>query len=295
MFWKKKRHITKVEKGHGREILENFLHNRLALVAAIVLLVIIFAALTCDIWFDYEVDCLGQNPTIRKLGPSAEHWFGTDNFGRDMFVRVLYGARYSLIFGFGCTAFALLVGCLLGATAAYYGGKWDAIIVRILDALMCIPSMLLMLLIVSVMGGGLWPMIISITISSVPGFTRIIRSVVLGVVQQDFIEAARASGSKNGYIVLRHVIPNAIGPIIVDGMMNIAGIIMAAAGLSYIGMGIQPPAPEWGNMLSEAMKGGLRTSAHLAIFPGMAIVITALCFNLVGDGLADAIDPRRRK
>lgn len=294
MFGKKK-YVTKVEKGHGRAIFENFMRNRLAVVSVVVLMIIIVAALSCDLWFDYDADCLGQNPLIRKLAPSAEHWFGTDNFGRDLFVRVLYGARYSLLFGFGCTALALLLGCLLGATAAYYGGKWDAIIMRILDALMCIPSMLLMLLIVSVMGGGLWPMVISITISSVPGFTRIIRSVVLGVVQQDFIEAARASGSRNSFIVMRHVIPNAIGPIIVDGMMNIAGIIMAAAGLSYIGMGIQPPAPEWGNMLSEAMKAGLRTSPHLAIFPGLAIVVTALCFNLAGDGLADAIDPRRRK
>lgn len=294
MFGKKKRHITKIEHGHGQEIFQNFMRNKLAVLAAIVLILIIIIAATCDLFFDYNTDCLGQNPKDRLQAPSAEHYFGTDNFGRDLFVRVLYGARYSLIFGFGCTALALLAGCILGATAAYYGGKWDALIMRVLDALMCIPSILLMLMIVAVMGGGLKPMIISITVSSVPGFTRIIRSVVLGVVQQDFIEAARASGSSDGYIVVHHVLPNAIGPIIVDGMMNIAGIIMSAAGLSYIGMGIQPPAPEWGNMLSDAMKS-IRTSPHLAIFPGMAIVLTALCFNLVGDGLADAIDPRRRQ
>ena len=162
MFGKKKKYITKVEKGHGREIFHNFLQNKPAVISAIVLIIIIIAALSCDLWFDYATDCLGQNPKIRKLGPSAEHWFGTDNFGRDLFVRVLYGARYSLLFGFGCTALALMLGCLLGATAAYYGGKWDSIIMRVLDALMCIPSMLLMLLIVSVMGSGLWPMVISI-------------------------------------------------------------------------------------------------------------------------------------
>ena len=145
-----------------------------------------------------------------------------------------------------------------------------------------------------VMGGNMESLVISITISSVPGFTRMIRSVVLSVVQQDFVEAARSCGTKDSQIVLQHVLPNAIGPIIVNGMMNIAGIIMSAAGLSYIGMGIQPPAPEWGNMLSEAMKG-IRNYPHLAIVPGLAIVITALCFNLVGDGLADAIDPRRRQ
>ena len=157
MFGKKK-HVTKIEKGHGREIFDNFMRNKLAVVAAIILIIILIAAVSADLFYDYDVDCLGHNPALRKAKPSSEHWFGCDNFGRDMFVRVLYGARYSLIFGFGCTAFALLMGCLLGATAAYYGGKWDAIIMRVLDALMCIPSMLLMLLIVSVMGGGLWPM-----------------------------------------------------------------------------------------------------------------------------------------
>ena len=294
MFRKKKAYVTRVEKGHSHAILKNYMANKLAVVAAVVLILIILGSLLCDVFFDYDTQCLGQNPRIRNQGPSAEHWFGTDNFGRDLFVRVLYGSRYSLIFGFGCTAMSLLLGCLLGATAAYYGGKWDAIIMRILDAIMCIPSLLLMLLMVAVMGGNMESLVISITISSVPGFTRMIRSVVLSVVQQDFVEAARSCGTKDSQIVLQHVLPNAIGPIIVNGMMNIAGIIMSAAGLSYIGMGIQPPAPEWGNMLSEAMKG-IRNYPHLAIFPGLAIVITALCFNLVGDGLADAIDPRRRQ
>lgn len=291
---RKKRYITHVKKGQGNAILRNFAKNRLAMVAAAVLVVIIGCALLGDVLFDYNTDCLGQNPRARNLGPSAEHWFGTDHFGRDLFARVLYGARYSLIFGFGCTALALLLGCLLGATAAYFGGRWDAIIMRLLDGLMCIPSILLMLLMVAVMGGTLKSLVIAITISSVPGFTRMIRSVVLGVVQQDFVEAARSCGTSDWQIVLRHVLPNAIGPIIVNGMMNIAGIIMSAAGLSYIGMGIQPPAPEWGNMLNEAMKG-IRNYPHLALFPGLAIVLTALCFNLVGDGMADAIDPRRRQ
>ena len=294
MFRKKKAYVTRVEKGHSHAILENYMANKLAVVAAVVLILIILGSLLCDVFFDYDTQCLGQNPRIRNQGPSAEHWFGTDNFGRDLFVRVLYGSRYSLVFGFGCTVMSLLLGCLLGATAAYYGGKWDAIIMRVLDAIMCIPSLLLMLLMVAVMGGNMESLVISITISSAPGFTRMIRSVVLSVVQQDFVEAARSCGTKDSRIVLQHVLPNAIGPIIVNGMMNIAGIIMSAAGLSYIGMGIQPPAPEWGNMLSEAMKG-IRNYPHLAIFPGLAIVITALCFNLVGDGLADAIDPRRRQ
>lgn len=293
-MFKKKKYVTYRRESQGAEIWRNFCQNKLALAAGVVLIIIIFAAIFADVLFDYDTDVLGQNPRERYQSPGAAHWFGTDNFGRDLFARVVYGSRYSLTFGFGCTIIALLLGCLLGATAAYYGGKWDAIIMRVLDAFMCIPSLLLMLLVVSVMGGNMKSLIVSITISSVPGFTRMIRSVVLSVVQQDFVEAARSCGTRDREIVMRHILPNAIGPIIVNGMMNIAGIIMSAAGLSYIGMGIQPPAPEWGNMLAEAMKS-VRSYPFLAIFPGLAVVLTALCFNLVGDGLADAIDPRRRR
>ena len=294
MYSKKKKYVTKAATSHGQDIWRNFRANKLALAAAVVLLLIIIMALSCELFIDYDTQVVGMDPRARLQGPSAEHWFGTDSAGRDLFARVLYGTRYSLIFGIGCTFFSMLLGCLLGATAAYYGGVYDAILMRVLDALMCIPYMLLLLMIVAVMGRGIYPMILAITIASVPGYTRIVRSVVLSVAQQDFIEAARSCGSTDRYIVLHHILPNAVGPIIVDAMMSIASTIMSAAGLSYIGMGIQPPTPEWGNMLSDAMKY-MRTNPSMAIFPGTALVITALCFNLVGDGMADAIDPRRRK
>ena len=294
MFGKKKKYITKAVTTHRGDIWRNFKANRLALAASIVLLIIILVAVSCDFFIDYDTQVIGMNPTERLQGPSAKHWFGTDSAGRDLFARVLYGTRYSLIFGIGCTFFSLAIGCILGATAAYYGGLYDSILMRIMDALMCIPYMLLLLMIVTVMGRGMVPMIIALSVASVPGYTRIVRSVVLSVAQQDFIEAARASGSTDRFIVMHHILPNAIGPIIVNAMMSIASTIMSAAGLSYIGMGIQPPTPEWGNMLSDAMKY-MRTNPCMAIFPGLALVITALCFNLVGDGLADAIDPRRRK
>ncbi len=294
MFVKRKKYITKATGSHGSDIWRNFKANRLALVAAVVLVLIMLVAIGCDFFIDYNTQVIGMNPAERLQGPSATHWFGTDSAGRDLFARVLYGTRYSLIFGIGCTFFSMAIGCILGATAAYYGGVYDSVLMRIMDALMCIPYMLLLLMIVTVMGRGLEPMIIALSIASVPGYTRIVRSVVLSVAQQDFIEAARASGSADRFIVLHHILPNAIGPILVDAMMSIASTIMSAAGLSYIGMGIQPPTPEWGNMLSDAMKY-MRTNPSMAIFPGLALVITALCFNLVGDGLADAIDPRRRK
>ncbi|MCD8103667.1 MAG: ABC transporter permease [Lachnospiraceae bacterium] len=294
MFRKKeKRWVMKTEKGQWGEIWANFRKNGLAMAAFSVLLLIIAVALFADVGMDYTSKALGQNAYERLLGPSAAHWFGTDQYGRDLFARVIYGARYSLLFGVGCTGVALLLGSVIGAVAAYYGGKLDSILMRLLDALMCIPSMLLILLLVAVMGSGLVSLTVAITITSVPGFTRMTRSVVLSVVQQDFIEAARSCGTKDRNIILHHVIPNAVGPIIVNGMMNIAGIIMSAAGMSYIGLGINPPTPEWGSMLSEATQF-MRTSPHVVIFPGLAIVITSLCFNLVGDGLADAVDPRQR-
>lgn len=294
MYSRRKKYVTKAASSHGRDIWINFKANKLALAAAIILLLIIIMAVSCDFFIDYEKQVIGMDPKARLQGPGADHWFGTDSAGRDLFSRVLYGTRYSLIFGIGCTFFSMIIGCILGASAAYYGGIYDSVLMRILDALMCIPYMLLLLMIVAVMGRGLEPMIISIAIASVPGYTRIVRSVVLSVAQQDFIEAARSCGSSDRFIVIRHILPNAIGPIIVDAMMSIASTIMSAAGLSYIGMGIQPPTPEWGNMLSDAMKY-MRTNPAMAIFPGFALVLTALCFNLVGDGLADAIDPRRRK
>ena len=266
--------------------------DKVAMAASIVLLFIIFLSLTADLFFDYNAQALQLNITEKNLTPCADHWMGTDNFGRDILARVVYGSRYSLFFGIGCTAVSLLFGSLLGAAAAYWGGLLDDLLMRFLDAWMCIPSMLLMLLMVAVMGTGMVPMMIAITISSIPGFTRIVRSVVLSIVSQDYIEAARISGVKDHIIICRHIIPNAIGSIIVNGMMSISGTIMSAAGLSYIGMGIQPPIPEWGSMLNEAMDC-IRLYPHNAIYPGIAIIVTALCFNIIGDGLADAVDPRR--
>ena len=273
---KKKKEIKTIPKGHFADICRNFSGNRVAMVALVVLLVILFTAIFADFIADYDTKVLKQDPRMRLQPPGPEHWLGTDNFGRDLFGRVIHGARYSLFFGIACTAISLAFGCILGASAAYYGGLLDSIIMRLTDTFMCIPFLLLALTIAAVGGPGLVTLTVAITVASVPGFTRMVRSVVLSIVSNDFIEAARACG-----------------PIIVNCMMNLAGIIMSAAGLSYLGMGIQPPTPEWGSMLSESMKY-FRTYPHVALCAGIAIMITALCFNLVGDGLADAIDPKRR-
>ncbi len=266
--------------------------NKVAMVG-LVIVELMFVVAIASFFLDYDTQIVAQNPQIRLQGPSLEHLFGTDNFGRDMFLRTIYGARYSLSFGLVCTLIALTGGSLIGATTAFLGGRVDNFIMRILDAIMCIPGLLLSLSLVSALGTGLRSMMIAISISSIPGFARVVRSLVLSVAQMDYVEAAKACGVSTPRIIVYHVLPNAIGTILVNAAMGIAGLIMAAAGLSFIGMGIQPPTPEWGAMLSESTIF-MRSYPHMVLVPGLAIVITALAFNLLGDGLAEALDPRMR-
>lgn len=232
-----------------------------------------------------------QNADIRLLTPSSEHWFGTDAYGRDLFTRVLYGTRISLVIGIFTAGFSLLFGGILGAVAAYYGGQVDNIIMRVMDMFTAIPGTLLALAIVAALGANMINLLIAITISSIPGFVRLIRSTVLTVVESEYVEAARACGAKDGRIILKHVLPNAIGPIIVQTTTSISGMILQASGLSFIGMGVQPPTPEWGAMISESREF-MRLYPHLMVFPGVCIILAALSFNLLGDGLRDALDPR---
>ncbi len=267
--------------------------NKPAMVGLFVIITIVLIALFADFIADYDTKVIAQYPQERLQGPSLKHLFGTDAYGRDLFARIVHGARYSLMFGVVCTAIALVGGGIIGATTAFFGGKVDYIIMRILDTIMCIPGMLLTLSLVAAFGAGLKSIMIAISISSIPGFARIVRSVVLTVVRMDYIEAAKATGVGTFRTILLHVLPNAIGIIIVNATMSIAGLIMTAAGLSFIGMGIQPPAPEWGAMLSEA-QNYMRLYPHMVLVPGLAIVITALSFNLLGDGLSEALDPRMK-
>lgn len=267
--------------------------NKAAMCGLVVIIIIALLAIFADVIADYETKVIAQYPAERYQTPSWEHIFGTDAYGRDIFARVIHGARYSLMFGIVCTAVSLVGGALIGASAAFFGGKVENIIMRILDTIACIPAMLLTLSLVSAFGAGLQSLMLAISIGSIPSFARVVRSVVLTVVRQDYIEAAKATGVGTFRTIVFHVFPNAIGIIIVDATMNIAGLIMSAASLSFIGMGIQPPAPEWGAMLSEA-QSMMRLYPHTVLFPGMMIVITALSFNLLGDGLSEALDPRMK-
>lgn len=260
-------------------------------MAALILLLLIILVAICADWIVGYDKAIAQNISEHYQAPSKEHWMGTDTFGRDVFARIVHGSRISLIVGVVTTAASILMACLFGAVAGYYGGRVDNIIMRFMDVMISIPSILLTLCIVAILGSNVRNLMIALVIGQIPGFTRIIRSVILNLKGSDYIEAAKSYGASNAQIILRHILPNAMGPIIVQATMSVSNSIIAAASLSFIGLGCQPPTPEWGIMLSEA-KDQMRKYAYLAIFPGASIAITALCFNLMGDGIRDALDPR---
>ena len=273
-----------------REVWRRFRKSKTAMFGLVLLVLVLMMAIFADVIVPYS-KATEQNILVRKQGPSAEHWFGTDELGRDVFARVVHGSRYSLLIGISTSVLSLLLGGLLGALAAFYGGKVDNIIMRLTDVVMTVPPILLSLAVVAALGPNLKNLLLAITISCVPSMVRMVRSVVLTVSDQDYIEDARSYGASDIRIILKYVIPNALGPIIVTTTMNVAGMILSAAGLSFIGMGVQPPAPEWGALLSDA-EIYMFDAPHLLYFPGLFIVISALSFSLVGDGLRDALDPK---
>ena len=273
-----------------KEFWRRFRKNQTAMLGLCILVVIVSIAIFADLIVPYA-KCIEQIGADRLQRPGAAHWFGTDELGRDLFARVVHGSRYSLFVGVVTSLIALVFGAILGASAAYFCGMVDNVIMRIIDVFMCVPPILLSLAVVSALGTSLRNLIIAITISCIPGNTRLIRSVVLTVAEQDYVEAARSYGASNGRIIFRYVLPNAMGPIIVNTTMMISDMILSAAGLSFIGMGIQPPTPEWGALLSNAQTY-IFTAPYLLFFPGLFIILTSLSFNLVGDGLTDALDPK---
>ena len=251
----------------------------------------VLVAIFADFIADYETMAIAQNMSIRFQEPGGEHIFGTDNYGRDVFARVIFGARISLFVGLATIAVSLTIGLVIGACAAYFGGAVDNILMRVMDVFLAIPQTLMALSIVAALGGGIGNLLIALSISSVPRFSRVVRSAILPVKGQEFVEAARACGTGNVRIIYKHIIPNAIGPIIVQATLNMANTILTIASLSFIGLGVKAPTPEWGFMLAEAREH-MRYYPYLLIFPGMAIVISVLGLNLIGDGLRDALDPR---
>lgn len=268
--------------------------SKLAMFGLITLVVLIILSLSAGLLFDYETQVIETNYENALQGPSSSHWLGTDEMGRDVLARLVYGSRISLKVALISISSALVIGGALGAIAGFYGGRIDNIIMRIMDVFLAIPNMLLAIAVVASLGPDIVNLMIAIAISNVPRFSRIVRAAVMGVKDQEFVEAARACGATNTRIIMKEVLPNCMAPIIVQGSIAVASAILVIASLSFIGLGVQPPEPEWGSMLAGG-RTYIRESNYLTIFPGVAIALTSLAINLLGDGLRDALDPKLKQ
>ena len=277
------------KKSQGPEIWRRFRRNKRAVVGLCIILLMIFCAVFADLISPYD-PTLQDIPSILQ-GPSAAHLMGTDQYGRDIFSRVIHGTRISLFVGISATAFALLAGGALGAAAGFYGGTVESVIMRCMDVLLAIPSILLNITVASALGGGVLNMMIAVGISNVPAYCRIMRSAILSVRDQEFTEASRACGAGDLYIILRHIVPNCLSPMIVQATLKVGGAILVCSTLSFVGAGISGSTPEWGSMIASGREY-LRSNAHLTTFPGIAIMLTVFSLNLMGDGLRDALDPK---
>jgi ABC-type dipeptide/oligopeptide/nickel transport system permease subunit len=286
----------------GREALRRLLRHRSAQVGMIILGLMILIAIFAPLLAPYnptqrQLDTTRRSaPCIHLLGCPAdqsEHIMGIDSNSRDLFSRIIYGSRLSLQIGLATITFAIIIGGLIGAIAAYTGGWIDNILMRTMDVLMAFPSLLLAIAIVSVLGTGLINALLAIGIVSIPRYARLVRGTVLQVRELEYVQASRSLGGSDLHVLFRRILPNAITPLIVQGTLGIAGAILDAAALSFLGLGAEPPTPEWGLMLGEE-KNSIFNAPHLVFFPGLAIMLTVLAFNLLGDGLRDALDPRLR-
>jgi peptide/nickel transport system permease protein len=275
------------------EVWKKLRKNAIAVAALAVIVVLCLTAVFADFIADYENVAIKGVPSERLRSPSVEHIFGTDAMGRDIFARIIHGSRISLQIGLYSTLLSVVGGMIVGSIAGFYGGRVDNVLMRISDVFMSVPSLLLALAIVAALGQGISNLVISLSVAQIPAFGRLMRSQILTIRDNEFVEAARALGASDLRIILLYLLPNAVGPIIVQATISIATAIIAAAALSYIGLGVPPPAPEWGTMLAEGRQY-MRQHLYMLLTPGLAIVITALSFNLLGDGLRDALDPRLR-
>jgi len=268
--------------------------NKGALIGLALLTVIILAALLSPIVFDYDKDVVGMNVRERMQWPSAKHLCGTDELGRDIFTRIVYGARYSLAVGVVAVAIALVAGVTLGSAAGYIGGAFENIVMRICDIFSSIPSVLMAIAVVSALGKSTLNLMIAVGIASTAPFVRVARAAVLVVRGEEYVEAAKAIGQPDWKIVLSHIIPNCVSQIIVQATLRVGSAIISAAQLSFLGLGVPAPAPEWGSMLS-AGRMYIRDYSYMTLFPGLAIMVTVLSLNLLGDGLRDALDPKLKR
>ncbi len=272
-----------------REAMDRLVRNKTAMAGLFILIVIsvlcILAGVICPEGYDL------QNVDVAFTPPSREYPFGTDNLGRSMLARILYGGRVSLSIGLLSTGIAATMGLILGSLAGYYGGRIDNIIMRTLDVFYAIPNTLLAIAISSAMGGGIINAMIAVGISSIPGFAKMVRAPILAIKEQEFVEAARCVDASDWRIIFKHVVPNVLSPVIITITGQLAGAVLAASSLSFLGLGVQPPTPEWGSLIANSRQY-IRDYPYLVTFPGIAIAAVVLSMNLFGDGLRDALDPK---
>ncbi|MCL2380951.1 MAG: ABC transporter permease [Treponema sp.] len=274
------------------DVWRRFRKNTAAMIGLFVLGLLVLTAVFAGVIAPADPIAMDLGNTFAS--PSLQSPMGTDNFGRCIFSRIIFGTRTSLRIGFTAVATGLFAGLVIGSLSGFYGGMMDNAVMRFIDILMAIPGILLAIAIVAALGPGMVNVMIAIGLASIPGYTRITRAAVLTVKEREFVEAARAIGGNDFRIIVRHVLPNSLAPIIVQATLGLSSAILSAAGLSFIGLGVQPPYPEWGFMLSDGRRF-IFEHGHMVIFPGLAIVVVVLAINLMGDGLRDALDPKLKR
>ncbi len=280
---------TRRKNSKFKDVFRRFIKNKNAVVGLIFILLLIICAIIPSVIAPYGID--EQDLANRLVAPSSDHLFGTDDYGRDIFSRVIYGARISLIIGIVSVSISSIVGTTLGSISGFYGGRIDNFIMRFIDIMLAIPNILLAMSIVAMLGNSFINLIIAIGIGTIPEFARIVRASILSEKEEEYVEAARSIGASDFRIITRHILPNCMAPIIVQATLSIAISILSAASLSFIGLGVAPPTPEWGSMLS-AGRPYIRDYWFVVTFPGLGIVLSVLSFNLFGDGLRDALGPK---
>jgi len=269
--------------------LKRFLRNQLAVVGLLMVFLVVLIAIFAP-WIA-PFDPLEQNYDEILQPPSRQHFMGTDALGRDLFSRVVYGSRYALMIGIAVVLLELAIGAFLGFIAGYFGGIWDLVIMRLVDTILSIPTLVLAMAIAGAFGGGLWVMVVAIAVAGWGQFARLVRAQALSLKEAAFIEAARALGASHLRIIVRHLLPNSMGPVLVYTTLYVPTAILWSASLSFLGLGAQPPTPEWGAIIADG-RGFMSSAWWISTFPGLAIMITTLGFNFLGDGLRDALDPK---
>lgn len=286
---------TKVKgRSMAQETWRRLVKNKGAVIGMIFLALLVTAAVLSPYIFDYDTQVIGMNMPEKLQPPGSAHWFGTDEVGRDLFARVIYGARYSLMIGVGSVLIGLVVGTILGSLAGFYGGVADSIIMRGVDIFYSIPNIMTAVVIVSVLGRSTVNLMIALAFSCASSFSRIVRASVMTIRNQEYVESSYSMGLPTWKIIMKHILPNCLSPIIVQLTLLIGTTIISASSLSFLGIGIPAPAPEWGALLS-AGRGHIRDASYMCVIPGLAIMFTVLALNLLGDGLRDALDPKLKK